>query len=91
MTNKLIKIFLAFFAVLSFAQQSDEKIITGTVSYISSQNIYVKFESTEGIEIGDTLFFQNNSNIIPAIVVEYKSSGSCAGVSLTNIKIAMNF
>ena len=51
--------FLIFFftAIASLVQGQDnagqEK---GKVSYVSSQNVYVKFESTERIEIGDTLF-----------------------------------
>jgi len=87
MMRSSLKILIVLIAVSSFAQQSDETILIGTVSYISAQNIYVKFENTDGIEIGDTLFIQDNSDIIPAITVEHRSSTSCAGVSITNIKI----
>lgn len=67
-----------------------EIIVKGTVSYISAQNIYVKFESTEGIEIGDTLYLKEKNSYIPALVVDHKSSTSCAGFSITNKKIEIN-
>ena len=70
-----------------FAKEEMTNILEGTVSYISSQNIYVKFSSTEGIETGDTLFLKINNNYIPAIKVDYISSTSCAGVSVTDDKI----
>lgn len=49
----------------------------GTVSYVSSQNIYVKFSSTKGISIGDTLFLKKAEKMIPALAVNNKSSTSC--------------
>jgi len=40
---------------------------TGTVTYKSSQNIYVKFTGTEGISAGDTLFIKKNNLFEPAV------------------------
>ncbi len=65
-------------------------MLEGSVSYISSQNIYVKFNSTEGIETGDTLFIKEKSKFIPAVKVDHKSSTSCAGISITNKKLELN-
>ncbi|MDH3268667.1 MAG: hypothetical protein OEM46_07405 [Ignavibacteria bacterium] len=73
-----------------FPKEELTRVLEGTVSYISSQNIYVKFNSTEGIEAGDTLFIKEKNNYSPAIKVDYKSSTSCAGVSITNKKIEIN-
>ncbi len=42
----------------------------GIVSYVSSENVYVRFSSTEGIRVLDTLFF----NRLPALQVVKKSS-----------------
>jgi hypothetical protein len=71
-----------------------ERLVTGTVSYISSQNVYVKFESTVGIEVGDTLFkkepAKSGDKLIPALVVNHISSTSCAGVALNGIKLEIN-
>ena len=49
----------------------------GVVSYITGQNIYVKFANTEKIENGDTLFVQKNEVLVPALVVQHHSSISC--------------
>ena len=73
-----------------FPREEMTNVLEGTVSYISSQNIYVKFSSTEGIETGDTLFIKENNNYLPVIKVDYKSSTSCAGVSITSKKIEIN-
>lgn len=50
---------------------------SGKVSYITSQNVYVKFKSTEHIGIGDTLFVNLKGNMIPVLIVDNKSSISC--------------
>ena len=49
----------------------------GVVSYITGQNIYVKFTNTGKIENGDTLFIQKNEVLVPALVVQHHSSISC--------------
>ena len=64
-----------FFAIVFSVQGQDDSI--GKVSYITSQNVYVKFKSTEKINIGDTLFLTRKDQIIPALVVDNKSSISC--------------
>ncbi len=90
MTRKIIYILILLTPVILFAQSQNTKVVEGSVSYISSQNIYVKFTITDGIETGDTLFFKENSKIIPAVKVDHKSSTSCAGTSITNKKLELN-
>jgi len=77
-------------SIYLFSKEEMTKVLKGTVSYISSQNVYVKFENTEGIETGDTLFLNINNNYIPAIKVDYISSTSCAGVTITDNKIEVD-
>ena len=73
------------FAILSVCltstiyAQTNEIIVKGTISYLSSQNVYVKFESTDGIQVGDTLFVARNNVLIPALKVSSLSSVSCVG------------
>lgn len=61
----------------------------GEVTYLSSKNVYVKFSSTEGIQIGDTLFSKINRIEVPTILVEHISSTSCAGSKIveTNFNV----
>ena len=66
--------------------QTDTIVEQGTVSYVSSQNVYVKFRLTENININDTLFIKNGDQLIPALIVKYKSSTSCVCSPITKEK-----
>jgi len=59
-----------------FGQAANETS-KGIVSYVSSQNVYVQFVNTDGIEPGDTLYSQTNDMYIPALIVKEKSTISC--------------
>jgi len=80
--KKYLKILLLFISSIALAQQAEKQIISGTVSYLSSQNVYVTFENTKGIETGDTLFTKVKDNYKPVIIVNHKSSKSCAGLNI---------
>ncbi|MCX6259173.1 MAG: hypothetical protein NTW49_14925 [Bacteroidia bacterium] len=64
-------------------------MLTGKVSYITAQNIYVKFQNTEKIHAGDTIFRKVDDKLIPLFIVENISSVSCVGKPLdkTEVKI----
>ena len=49
----------------------------GKVSYVTTQNVYVKFPSTEHIAKGDTLFARQDGILIPVLIVQEISSISC--------------
>jgi hypothetical protein len=74
-------LFLLFFCLTGIItpvfSQEKQPVSGGSVSYVSGQNIYVKFENTKGIEDGDTLFIRKNNIVIPALVVQNHSSVSC--------------
>ena len=59
-----------------YGQKGSENIV-GKVSFVSSQNIYVKFKTTVGISTGDTLFIQDKAGLVPALIVKNMSSSSC--------------
>jgi hypothetical protein len=71
----LIVCFFVFFADLN--GQPNVENVTGQVSFVSPMNVYVKFKSTTGISVGDTLFIKSNGNLIPALIVANLSSLSC--------------
>lgn len=75
-------------SVLSTKAQ-DIRLEKGKVSYIAGQNIYVRFESTEGIQNGDTLFLKNDLVLKPALIVEHHSSISvlCRKINETEFKV----
>ncbi len=71
----LTMLLIALFSMTMFGQGAPD-IYKGKVSFISSQNVYVKFNSTKEIEVGDTLFKKINGIIKPVLVVNNKSSSS---------------
>lgn len=77
-------------ALLKANAQSSTEFSQGLVSYISSQNIYVKFENTAGIQIGDTLFTQTDGKLKAAILITNKSSISCVGLPLNGFVAEIN-
>lgn len=70
---------------LLIGQTSDTS--QGVISYKSSQNIYVRFASTDGINTGDTLFVTKGQSLQPAVVVSNVSSLSCIGKLLANVDL----
>ncbi len=71
-----LSILFAFF-VLNISGQVQHFSEQGTISYITSQSVYVKFESTKNIAAGDTLYFKKENNLIPVLEVRNTSSISC--------------
>ncbi|MCF8308399.1 MAG: hypothetical protein K9I68_05255 [Bacteroidales bacterium] len=61
--------------------------IRGEVSYLSSKNVYVKFENTDNISEGDTLYFLQKNRLVPALEVNNLSSISCVGTPLQDRQI----
>ena len=64
-------------SVFQLHAQEKTTRLEGSVSYITGHNIYVKFVNTRGIENGDTLFILKNEVLIPALIVQHRSSISC--------------
>ncbi len=70
--------------------QSGGGLTEGKVTYISSQNIYVRFNTTEGLKDGDTLFTGNAQSLLPALKILSLSSTSCVCVPLENGKFTVS-
>lgn len=84
----LIVLLCCLVGTLSVLGQTQQIIIEkGTVSFVSSKNVYVKFDNTENIQVGDTLFLQRNNNLIPTLVVTNKSSSSTVCTPLVAEKL----
>ncbi|WP_337872030.1 hypothetical protein [Ignavibacterium sp.] len=86
-----LKLFLCSLTALLFTSNviSQNNVIKeGTVSYISAQMVYVKFENTEGIEIGDSLFINKNKSYSPKLIVKFLSSisASCEKIDDSDFK-----
>lgn len=75
--RKATLILWSLFLFIGLKGQSVTENLVGKVSFVSSQNIYVKFKSSEGIAVGDTLYIPAGDSLVPALVVNSLSSVSC--------------
>ncbi|MCX6231624.1 MAG: hypothetical protein NTZ33_08770 [Bacteroidetes bacterium] len=85
-----VLLFIGIFFFCCFqinAQNSDET--EGVTTYISSQNVYVKFKTTNGMHIGDTLFISQNNQLTPCLIIKNLSSTSvvCNSISVNQIQL----
>ena len=81
-------IFISFIVFTSsnlFGQVKDQ-LIDGKVSFVTSKNVYVKFDDTKNINVGDTLRFLNQ--ITACLLVKDKSSNSvvCSVINECDVK-----
>jgi len=82
-------VFILFILGLSLKAQTSTEETVGTVSFVTSQSVYVKYPSTAGIIVGDTLFSYFNNQLIPALIVKNLSSSSvvCSFISANNFNV----
>jgi hypothetical protein len=85
--KKLIFMLLIFGLFSSVSAQEATEEIEGIVTYISSQNVYVKFLSAKRIKPGNTIYMRNSEGLHPVMVVDNCSSLSCVGKQTGNIKL----
>ena len=85
---KLIFIANLLLPVIVLSQVNNKPVEKyGNITFQSSQNIYVRFENTDGIKQGDTLYIKQSSRLLPVIVVKYLSASSCSGENIGKIKL----
>lgn len=82
----VVSILFLFFLLGSLNAQDEPQMKQGKVSYSTPQHIYVKFQNTNSIEIGDTLFIAEGDEKIPALKVNNTSSISCVCTPLVDKK-----
>ena len=83
--KQLTLVFCLFICLVDLHGQGSAENRTGQVSFVSSQNIYIRFNSTTGIIAGDTLYISSKGALTPAFVVNNLSSTSCICTKLPNI------
>ncbi|MBL0316388.1 MAG: hypothetical protein IPP69_11635 [Flavobacteriales bacterium] len=59
----------------------------GVVTFVTSQSVYVKFENTDDIEVGDTLKWKSVDGVVPCLIVKNKSSASVVCIPLNKCAI----
>ncbi|MCX6269959.1 MAG: hypothetical protein NTU44_01855 [Bacteroidetes bacterium] len=81
---------LSIFAGICLHAQPLPGILEGTVSYVTPQNVYVKFSSTENLTAGDTLYVKQGDKLLPSLVIRELSSTSCVCLPLSLVKPAVS-
>jgi len=87
--------FLFLIPLISFAltsrilAQEEGNLREGSISYITSQNVYVKFNSTNGIQAGDTLYSSTTGDKTGILVVTGLSSISCVCMPIGDFKASI--
>ncbi|MCX6266429.1 MAG: hypothetical protein NTW16_03615 [Bacteroidetes bacterium] len=77
------------FLVSRLTGQNLPENVEGKVSYVTTQNVYAKFKSTENIAKGDTLYAQVEGALIPGLIVQDISSISCVCIPLSGLKLSV--
>jgi hypothetical protein len=88
--KNIIVIFWVFWSSIELNGQSLAENLIGRVSFISSQNVYVKFKSTSGISARDTLFISSGDKLVPVLIVDNLSSLSCVCRSISDENIPLD-
>lgn len=68
---------LLLFLCLAGTRVLAQEPLEGKVTYITSQHVYVRFSSTDGLNDGDTLFMRGDGREVPVLVILSHSSSSC--------------
>jgi len=88
--KKFILLILVFFSIVKLFGQEIKSLTEGKISYITLQNIYVKFEVSKIVNEGDTIFIRNGENLVPLFVAESVSSTSCVGKPLQHFELKIS-
>ena len=63
MRELIILFFVLLFCSLGYSQGTNEQL-EGKVTYLTSRNVYVRFDHTQEMEVGDTLQWQVNNELL---------------------------
>ncbi len=88
MNIKISFLFAALLLSSGLFAQGEMKQLSGRVSFLTSNNIYVKFDNTKEIAVGDTLQLSKAGEGVPCLVVTQKSSSSCVCETLKGCEVS---
>ncbi|MCZ4408482.1 hypothetical protein O3Q51_06665 [Cryomorphaceae bacterium 1068] len=65
---------------------AQEEALYGTVSFITSQNVYLRFDNTDLLQLNDTIYQNVGGKNQPCLVLKQKSSVSCIAEPISDCK-----
>lgn len=87
--KKILLILLVLTGSVAYAQKS--RLVEGTVSYVTSRSVYVKFENAQSLTAKDTLMVMINNQWTKSLIVQNVSSKSCITTSFVDNGILVGF
>ncbi len=78
---------IGIFVFCYFLMTGQTEIRQGKITFVTKDNVYVRFGNTDGIEEGDTIFINQNGSLIPCMTVDKKSSTSCICIHIHDCSI----
>ncbi len=88
--KNLISLVVLFIVGSTLKGQTSNDYIEGAVSFVTTQNVYVKFQSTDNIKVGDTLFMRQENKLMPSLLVTNLSSISCVCAPITQKQLKVS-
>jgi hypothetical protein len=89
MMKKILCIFYFVLLASHIDAQTNSSAAEGTISYISGQHIYVRFENTKNLAAGDTFFMSQEGKLVAVLKIVSHSSISCVCDPLPPVKLAV--
>jgi hypothetical protein len=86
----IFSIVMLVLAGLSLEAQDLSQEIEGTVSFVTNQSVYVKFQSTENLKVGDSLYINQDGKLVPVLTIANLSSISCVCNPVSSIVLKVN-
>jgi hypothetical protein len=90
MRKHLVFLLLMMAVLREVSAQEAAQPLTGSVTYVTSQNVYVKFPSTENMAVGDTLFMKKGDILAPVLTIKALSSLSAVCIPLNDAKVSIS-
>lgn len=87
--KKILLILWVLTGTLAYAQHS--RLVEGTVSYVTSSSVYVRFENTQNLTPKDTLMVMINNQWVKSLIVQNVSSKSCITTNFVKNEILVGF
>lgn len=84
---RTLLLIVLFTTIQNLSGQTTGEPPEGSITYITSQSVYVRFKTTDGIVPGDTLYFNPQDRAKPALIVRERSSTSCVCTPMTSVKL----
>lgn len=89
--NKILRSILFLVLTGSVAHAQNSRLVEGTVTYVTSRSVYVRFENTQSLTAKDTLLVMINNQWTKSLIVQNVSSKSCITTNFVNNPILVGF